>query len=189
VIDPSVIGRRFNSSRMRVALTAPRTPVITQRRMPTDSICIHPSGTPRDSRDTRTLPRQRCSAWVCLFAGARAIDPSLREAYVGDSIASLETESGRPRIDGLRELRRCWMYAIAARCPIHAAECYDRLRQSAIGSATHCLRVEPTIALHNALSALGVRRGKAALSSGCESHPANRSSRKQPEQLWRKRNG
>ena len=39
------------------------------------------------------------------------------------------------------------------------------------------------------MSAPGVRRGKAALSSGCESHPANRSSRKQPEQLWRKRNG
>jgi hypothetical protein len=38
-------------------------------------------------------------------------------------------------------------------------------------------------------SAIGVRRGKAALSSGCKSHPANRSSRKQPEQLWRKRNG
>jgi len=35
----------------------------------------------------------------------------------------------------------------------------------------------------------GVRREKAALSSGCKSHPANCSSRKQPEQLWRKRNG
>ena len=31
----------------------------------------------------------------------------------------------------------------------------------------------------------GVRRDKAALSSGCKSHPAKRSSRKQPEQLWR----
>jgi len=39
------------------------------------------------------------------------------------------------------------------------------------------------------MTAIGVRRGKAALSSGCESHPANSSSRKQPEQLWRKRNG
>jgi hypothetical protein len=30
-----------------------------------------------------------------------------------------------------------------------------------------------------------VRRDKAALSSGCKSHPAIRSSRKQPEQAWR----
>jgi hypothetical protein len=35
----------------------------------------------------------------------------------------------------------------------------------------------------------GVRREKAALSSGCKAHPANRSSRKQPEQSWRQRNG
>ena len=33
--------------------------------------------------------------------------------------------------------------------------------------------------------ALCVRREKAALSSGCKSHPAKRSSRKQPEQSWR----
>ena len=36
--------------------------------------------------------------------------------------------------------------------------------------------------------ASGVRRDKAALSSGCEAHPAIRSSRKQPEQAWRRRN-
>ena len=35
---------------------------------------------------------------------------------------------------------------------------------------------------------VGVRRDKAALSSGCEAHPAIRSSRKQPEQAWRRRN-
>ena len=33
-----------------------------------------------------------------------------------------------------------------------------------------------------ATSGLGVRRDKAALSSGCRSHPAIHSSRKQPEQ-------
>ena len=33
-------------------------------------------------------------------------------------------------------------------------------------------------------SALGVRRDKAALSSGCKAHPALRSSRKQSEQSW-----
>ena len=33
--------------------------------------------------------------------------------------------------------------------------------------------------------AICVRRGKAALSSGCKPRPANRSSRKQPEQSWR----
>ena len=31
----------------------------------------------------------------------------------------------------------------------------------------------------------GVRREKAALSSGCEAHPAIRSRRKQSEQSWR----
>ena len=31
----------------------------------------------------------------------------------------------------------------------------------------------------------GVRRDKAALSSGCKAHPAIRSSRKQSEQSWR----
>jgi hypothetical protein len=33
-----------------------------------------------------------------------------------------------------------------------------------------------------------LRRDKAALSSGCKSHPAIRSSRKQSEQAWRRRN-
>jgi hypothetical protein len=37
-------------------------------------------------------------------------------------------------------------------------------------------------------SGLGVRREKAALSSGCKPHLAIRSSRKQPEQAWRRRN-
>src|SRR5271170_7273851 len=35
------------------------------------------------------------------------------------------------------------------------------------------------------MSASRVRREKAALSSGCKSRPAKRSSRKQPEQSWR----
>ena len=35
----------------------------------------------------------------------------------------------------------------------------------------------------------GVRRDKAALSSGVQVPPGERSSRKQPEQLWRKRSG
>jgi hypothetical protein len=35
------------------------------------------------------------------------------------------------------------------------------------------------------MAASGVRREKAALSSGCEAHPAIRSSRKQSEQSWR----
>jgi hypothetical protein len=34
-------------------------------------------------------------------------------------------------------------------------------------------------------TAIGVRRDKAALSSGCKTHPAIRSSRKQSEQSWR----
>ena len=38
------------------------------------------------------------------------------------------------------------------------------------------------------MAAPGVRRDKAALSSGCKPHPAIRSSRKQPEQAWRRRN-
>jgi transposase len=35
------------------------------------------------------------------------------------------------------------------------------------------------------MAAIGVRRDKAALSSGCKAHPAIRSSRKQSEQSWR----
>ena len=37
----------------------------------------------------------------------------------------------------------------------------------------------------NMVSVMGVRRDKAALSSGCKAHPAIRSSRKQSEQSWR----
>jgi nitrate/nitrite transporter NarK len=36
-----------------------------------------------------------------------------------------------------------------------------------------------------AIAVFGVRREKAALSSGCKAHPALRSSRKQSEQSWR----
>jgi hypothetical protein len=36
-----------------------------------------------------------------------------------------------------------------------------------------------------AMTGMGVRRDKAALSSGCKPHPAIRSSRKQSEQSWR----
>jgi hypothetical protein len=35
------------------------------------------------------------------------------------------------------------------------------------------------------MAGIGVRREKAALSSGCKAHPAIRSSRKQSEQSWR----
>jgi hypothetical protein len=35
------------------------------------------------------------------------------------------------------------------------------------------------------MTAIGVRREKAALSSGCEAHPAIRSRRKRSEQSWR----
>jgi hypothetical protein len=35
------------------------------------------------------------------------------------------------------------------------------------------------------MTGYGVRREKAALSGGCEAHPAIRSSRKQSEQSWR----
>ena len=45
-----------------------------------------------------------------------------------------------------------------------------------------CFPVAPR---HRAMTEMGVRRDKAALSSGCKPHPAIRSSRKQPEQAWR----
>jgi len=35
------------------------------------------------------------------------------------------------------------------------------------------------------MTGFGVRRDKAALSSGCKAHPAIRSGRKQSEQSWR----
>ena len=53
--------------------------------------------------------------------------------------------------------------------------------------ATDCLlRVEPrgSTAVRQT-AAFGVRREKAALSSGCKPHPATRSSRKRSEQSWR----
>ena len=37
----------------------------------------------------------------------------------------------------------------------------------------------------NTTTSMGVRRDKAALSSGCKAHPAIRSRRKQSEQSWR----
>ena len=59
----------------------------------------------------------------------------------------------------------------------------------AVGEGGQCLlwviRCRLLRAENCSMSASGVRREKAALSSGCKSHPANRSSRKQPEQLWR----
>ena len=48
-------------------------------------------------------------------------------------------------------------------------------------------RVEP--AAFPVMSAMPVRRGKAALFQRVQVPPGNRSSRKQPEQLWRQRNG
>jgi hypothetical protein len=39
------------------------------------------------------------------------------------------------------------------------------------------------------VTASGVRRDKAALFQWVQAPPGNGSSRKQPEQLWRKRNG
>ena len=51
------------------------------------------------------------------------------------------------------------------------------------------LVLEPQILRGAAMTGMGVRRDKAALSSGCKSHPAIRSSRKQSEQSWRQRNG
>jgi hypothetical protein len=46
-------------------------------------------------------------------------------------------------------------------------------------------RQPPSFSIAGWLSALGVRRDKAALSSGCKAHPAIRSRRKQSEQSWR----
>ena len=44
---------------------------------------------------------------------------------------------------------------------------------------------EPITADHRRTAGTGVRREKAALSSGCKAHPATRSSRKRSEQSWR----
>ena len=59
----------------------------------------------------------------------------------------------------------------------------DRRQPDPAGSAEHKQRLA-----RMQMTALGVRRDKAALSSGCKPHPAIRSSRKQPEQAWRRRN-
>ena len=54
------------------------------------------------------------------------------------------------------------------------ARCERRLRVDSNGSIMAVRMAE-----------IGVRREKAALSSGCEAHPAIRSSRKRSEQAWR----
>jgi hypothetical protein len=56
--------------------------------------------------------------------------------------------------------------------------------------ATYCATFGPVIrglAFAVRMTAKGVRRDKAVLSSGCKPHPAIRSSRKQPEQALRRR--
>src|SRR5882762_5029918 len=79
-------------------------------------------------------------------------------------------------------LERCIIYPSNRAGDVTVAlmiSCDDLDETSAIVFARKpCCTAEPA-----AMSVAGVRRGKAALSSGCESHPANRSSRKQPEQL------
>src|SRR4051794_13918224 len=50
-------------------------------------------------------------------------------------------------------------------------------------SARNAVRYRPPNA--EQMTAFGVRREKAALSSGCEAHPAIRSRRKRSEQSWR----
>ena len=52
------------------------------------------------------------------------------------------------------------------------------VRTAALNDLTHTPR-------RRGMAGICVRREKAALSSGCKSHPGERSSRKQPEQSWR----
>ena len=70
---------------------------------------------------------------------------------------------------------------------------YTGHHAEAIGAGVRTVKLDPRTPTHQPLSRwrrayLGVRRDKAALSSGCKPHPAIRSSRKQPEQAWRRRN-
>ena len=53
------------------------------------------------------------------------------------------------------------------------------------GNAARSLAMMPGPLVTGVMSGSGVRRDKAALSSGCKPHPATRSSRKQSEQSWR----
>src|ERR1700726_2517659 len=57
-------------------------------------------------------------------------------------------------------------------------------RHASVELATACLNEFTAISPGAECLAMGVRRDKAALSSGCKPHPAIRSSRKQPEQAW-----
>ena len=60
----------------------------------------------------------------------------------------------------------------------------DRLALTG-ASLPHAVGTNPGFPHDSRMSAFHVRRDKAALSSGCEAHPALRSSRKQPGQAWR----
>ena len=68
---------------------------------------------------------------------------------------------------------------------------YRRLRQQAEVPLMHrtqlVAQLRPLFSQMNMdrTTVVGVRRDKAALSSGCKPHPAIRSSRKQSEQSWR----
>jgi len=58
------------------------------------------------------------------------------------------------------------------------------VRQLRPGGREAACEQQMTVGSNQRQSVIGVRRGKAALSSGCKSHPATLQP-KQPEQLWR----
>jgi hypothetical protein len=84
-------------------------------------------------------------------------------------------ESARPGLDlGGRERRIVKIPAIQF-LPVAIADRHRPRQQRAGGISLDV----------GQMAALGVRRDKAALSSGCKAHPAIRSGRKQSEQSWR----
>src|SRR5262249_27322049 len=93
---------------------------------------------------------------------------------------------GQSRLERLRKL------VVLLKCGVQElkkiiSRCAEAAPQSAasvmLGPGLTCRLLAPSSGWGT--SAIPVRRDKAALSSGCKSHPATRSSRKQPEQLWR----
>ena len=136
-------------------------------------------------RDVIASYQSRCSAAIRHYDGFVA-------KYMGDGIL---VYFGYPRAheDDAERSVRAGLDIVEAMAELNAAAAPEVCATSAerrqltvmfcdlVGSTALSARLDP----EDLRAVIGVRREKAALSSGCKAHPAIRSSRKQSEQSWR----